>query len=43
MVARLRTDYGLTCRYQRQRARGLLTAEEVAKMIGVPSTGVAPQ
>lgn len=35
MVARLRTDYGLTCRYQRLRARGLLTAEEVAKMLGV--------
>ena len=35
MVARLRKDYGLTGRYERLRARGLLTAQEVAKRLGV--------
>ena len=35
MVARLRKDYGLSSRYERLRARGMLTAEEVAQQLGI--------
>jgi hypothetical protein len=34
-VRRLRRDYKLSSRYERLRARGLLTAEEVAQHLGV--------
>jgi hypothetical protein len=35
MIARLRRDYGLKCRYDRLREAGLLTRDEMAKALGV--------
>jgi DNA invertase Pin-like site-specific DNA recombinase len=40
IVARLRKDYGLTDRYTRLRARGLLTLQEIAAKLGVSTSTI---
>jgi transposase-like protein len=40
LIARLRKDYGLPSRYERLRARGLLTQREMAERLGVDPTTV---